>query len=82
MEPGTFTFFYLKNAAKKGPQRTFNAELVKSSNGMPGKNFDVYLKTIHSKFIKALSNHWNSIRNKSEYLTSNGKQITLYESFD
>lgn len=82
MEPGDFTFFYLKNGAKKGPQRTFNAELVKSSNGMPGKNFDAYLKTIHSKFIKALSNHWNSIRNKPEYLTPNGKQITLYESFD
>ncbi|WHQ37596.1 DUF4091 domain-containing protein [Spiroplasma sp. SV19] len=82
MEPGSFSFFYLKNGAQKGPQREFKAELVNSSNGMPGKNFEAYLNAIHSKFIKALSNHWNVIRNKPEYLTPNGKQISLYESFD
>ncbi|WP_338964566.1 hypothetical protein [Spiroplasma endosymbiont of Sarcophaga carnaria] len=82
MEPGTFSFFYLKNGAQKGPQREFKAELVNSSNGMPGKNFEAYLNTIHSKFIKALSSHWNAIRNKPEYLTPNKQRITLYESFD
>lgn len=49
---------------------------------MPGKNFEAYLNTIHSKFIKALSSHWNAIRNKPEYLTPNKQRITLYESFD
>ncbi|WP_425379963.1 DUF4091 domain-containing protein [Spiroplasma endosymbiont of Stenodema calcarata] len=82
MEPGAFSFFYLKNGAQKGPQRKFNVDLVDSRTGLPGKNFDAYLNAVHGKFIKALSNHWNSLRNKPEYLTPNGQQISLYESFD
>ncbi|AGM26485.1 hypothetical protein SSYRP_v1c08960 [Spiroplasma syrphidicola EA-1] len=83
MAPGTFTFFYLKgDDAKQGVQTTFPVELIRSNDGRPGKNFDAYLDFLHSKFIKALSDHWNKIRDLPEFKTPSGEQIHLAESFD